>query len=74
MDKWTYLEDSSSLLVDEAGDPLDSTSASQPPDGGLGDALDVVAENLPVPLGSSLAQSFASLAASRHVVVVVRLF
>ena len=62
--KNNYLEDSSGLLVDEAGDPLDSTTASQPPDGGLGDALDVVTKDLPVPLGSSLPQSLASLAAA----------
>ena len=75
MDNGTYLEDSSSLLVDEAGDPLDSTSASQPPDGGLGDTLDVVAKDFPVPLSTSLAQPLASFAASGHdVQVVVRLF
>ena len=38
----------------------------QAPDGGLGDPLDVVTENLPVPLGSSLAQTLASLASSGH--------
>ena len=52
---------------DPARDPLDSTSASQPPDGGLGDALDVVTEDPPVPLGTSLPQSLASFATSRHV-------
>ena len=34
------------LLVDESGDPLDAASPGQPPDGGLGDALDVVPQNL----------------------------
>ena len=73
--KNNYLEDSSGLLVDEAGDPLDSTTASQPPDGGLGDALDVVTKDLPVPLGSSLPQSLASFTASGHdALVAVRLF
>ena len=62
----TYLENSSGLLIDEAGDPLDSSTASQPPDGGLGDALDVVTEDLPVPLGTSLPQSLSSLASSGH--------
>ena len=56
--------DSSSLFVDEAGDPLDSSSAGQPPDGGLGDALNVVAEDPPEPLGTSLAQSLAPFTAS----------
>jgi len=58
------LENSPGLFIDEAGDPLDSTPAGQPPDGGLGDALDVVPQDLPVPLGSSLSQSLSSLAAA----------
>ena len=36
------LEDTAGLLVDEAADALDTTTASQTADGGLGDALDVV--------------------------------
>nr|GLL43033.1 unknown [Ipomoea trifida] len=55
------LEDASGLLVDEAGDTLHAASASQTADGGLGDSLDVVAEDLPVTLGSSLAQALTSL-------------
>ena len=61
------LEDTAGLLVDESGDTLDSSTASQSPDGGLGDALDVVPQHLPVPLGTSLAESLASFAASSHV-------
>jgi hypothetical protein len=60
------LEDATGLLIDEAGDPLDSTSASQTADGGLGDALDVVSEDLAMALGASLSQTFASLSTSRH--------
>ena len=60
------LEDSAGLLVDEAGDSLDSTAAGETADGGLGDALDVVPKDLAVALGSSLAESLSSLAASRH--------
>ena len=63
------LEDTAGLLVDESGDTLDSSTASQSPDGGLGDALDVVPQHLPVPLGTSLAESLASFAASSHVAV-----
>merc|ERR1711973_415900 len=37
-----YLEHSPGLLVDQSRDSLDSSPAGQPPDGGLGDALDVV--------------------------------
>ena len=62
-----HLEDTTGLLVDEARDTLDSTTASQTADGGLGDALDVVTQNLAVTLGASLAQSLASLSTSGHV-------
>ena len=66
-----HLEDTAGLLVDEARDTLDSSTTRQPPDGGLGDALDVVPEDLPVALGASLSESLASLAASGHVASVV---
>ena len=36
------LEDSAGFLVDEAGDALDSATAGETTDGGLGDSLDVV--------------------------------
>ena len=61
-----HLQDSTGLLVDETGDPLDSTTASQTTDCGLGDALDVVPKDLPVTLGAALAQTLASLAATAH--------
>ena len=60
------LEDSAGLLVDEAADALDASTACQTADSGLGDALDVVAQDLAVALGSSLSESLSSLAASRH--------
>ena len=66
-----HLEDSAGLLVDEAGNSLDSSTSGQSPDGRLGDALDVVTENLPVTLGASLAESFASFSTSRHVGLLV---
>ena len=50
-------EDTASLLVDEARDTLDSSSTSESADGGLGDALDVVAQDLAVTLGSSLSEA-----------------
>lgn len=50
-----HLEHTTSLLIDETRDSLDTTTACQPADGGLGNALDVVPEDLPVPLGTSLA-------------------
>ena len=50
------LEDSSGLLVDETGDPLDAASPSQTTmDGRLGDALDVVPGNPSMMHGASLA-------------------
>ena len=57
----------SHLLIDEAGDPLDSSSPGQPPDGGFGNALDVVSQHLPVPLGASLSESLSSFTTSSHV-------
>ena len=61
-----HLEDPAGLLVDEPGDALDAPAASEAADGGLGDALDVVAEDLPVPLGAALAEPLSSFAATGH--------
>jgi len=61
------LKDTSGLLIDQARDTLDTTSASQTADGGLGDTLDVITQNFAVTLGASLAESFASFASSSHV-------
>ena len=58
------LEDGAGLLVDEARDTLDSSTAGETANGGLGDALDVVAQNLAVPLRSTLSQSLSSLSTS----------
>ena len=59
-----HLEDTTGLLVDEARDALDATPACKAPDGGLGDALDVVPKDLAVPLGSALSESLSSFSAS----------
>ena len=64
------LEDSTGLLIDETRDTLDSSTASQTPDGGLGDSLDVVSQHLTVTLGASLSESLASFATSSHVAAV----
>ena len=61
-----HLEDTAGLLVDEARDALDTAAASQAPDGGLGDTLDVVAQDLAVPLGAALSEALAAFAASGH--------
>ena len=60
------LEDGAGLLVDEAADALDTTTASKTADSRLGDALDVVTQHLAVTLGATLSESFASFATTRH--------
>uniref|UniRef100_A0A8R7QK66 Uncharacterized protein n=1 Tax=Triticum urartu TaxID=4572 RepID=A0A8R7QK66_TRIUA len=60
------LEHAPGLLVDEPRDALHAAPASQTTDGRLGDALDVVAEHLPVALGAALAEALPSLAAAGH--------
>lgn len=60
------LEHTAGLLIDEAADALDTTTASQAADGGLGDALDGVAEDTAVALGSALSEALASLSTSGH--------
>ena len=47
-------------------DTLDTATTRQTADGGLGDALDVVAQNLAVALGTALAEALAALAAWRE--------
>ena len=61
------LENTTGLFVDKARDTLDTSAASQSPDGWLSDTLDVVTENLPVTLCASLAKTFATFASARHV-------
>ena len=63
------LEHAAGLLVDEARDALDAAAAREAADGGLGDALDVVSQHLPVTLSASLSQSLSSFATSGHVAV-----
>ena len=60
------LEDSTSLLVDESGDTLHTSTTSETTDGGLGDSLDVVAKDLTMTLGASLSETFASFTSSGH--------
>lgn len=44
-------------------DTLDTTTTRKATDGGLGDTLDVVTKNLPVALGTALAEALAALSA-----------
>ena len=61
-----FFQNATGLLVDEAGDSLDSATASQSTNCRLGDALDVITQNLAMTLGATLSQSFSSFAATRH--------
>lgn len=65
------LQHTTGLLVDQTGDTLDTTSASQTADGGLGDTLDVVTENLAMTLGASLSKTFSSFTTARHFAVLI---
>jgi hypothetical protein len=58
------LEHTTGLFVDETGDTLDTATTSETTNGRLGDALDVVAKDLSVTLGSSLSESFSSFSAA----------
>ena len=60
------LEDTTRLFVDETRDTLDTTTTGETTNGGLGDALDVVTKDLPVTLGASLSETFASFTATGH--------
>ena len=60
------LEDTAGLFVDEAGDTFDTTTTRETANGGLGDTLDVIAQDFAMTLGASLSESFSSFAAARH--------
>ena len=50
-------QDTTGLLVDEARDTLDTTTACETADGGLGDTLDVITQDPAVTLGAALSES-----------------
>jgi len=60
------LEHTASLLVDQARNTLDTSSPCKTADRRLRDALDVVAKNLAMALGSTLAESFSTFSAASH--------
>jgi hypothetical protein len=60
------LEDTAGLLVDHGGDTLDTTTASETADSGLGDTLDVVTQDLAVTLGATLSETLATFATYRR--------
>merc|ERR1719494_1802105 len=61
------LKNTSRLLVDQSRYPLDASPPRQPSDGRLGNSLNVIPQDLPMPLGSTLAKSFPTLATTSHV-------
>ena len=61
------LEDTTSLFVNETRDTLDTATTSETTDSRLRDALNVVAKNLAMTLGTSLSKSLSSFATTRHV-------
>jgi hypothetical protein len=65
------LENGAGLLVDHGRNTLDTTTASETSDGGLGNTLDVVAKNLAVTLGTTLAEALAALAACLRVSIML---
>ena len=55
------------LVVDAGVDALDTTTACETANGGLGDTLDVIAQDLAMALGATLSETLATLSASsRH--------
>ena len=62
-----HLQDTTGLLVDKSRDTLDTTTASQTADSGLGDTLDVITKYFAMTLGATLSESLASFTTSRHV-------
>ena len=60
------LEYTTGLLVDQAGDTLDTTTTCKTTDSRLGDTLDVITQNFAVTLGAPLSESLSSFAATRH--------
>jgi hypothetical protein len=65
------LEDTTGLFVDQTGDTLDTPTASETTDRGLGNTLDVIAKDLAMTLGTSLSQSLSSFSSARHDEIIV---
>ncbi len=61
-----YFQHTSSLLIDEAGNSLHTTTTGQTSDCGLSDTLDVVPKDFSVALGTTFSQTFTSFSTPRH--------
>jgi hypothetical protein len=62
-----HLQDTTGFFVNQTRDTLDSTTAGQTTDSGLGDTLDVITKNFAMTLCSSFAETFSSFTATGHV-------
>ena len=60
------LEHTAGFLVDETRNTLDTTTTGETANGWLGDALDVIAKDLSVALGTALSKTFASFSTAGH--------
>ncbi|CAH8826944.1 unnamed protein product [Trichobilharzia szidati] len=61
-----HLENTTSLLVDQARDTLHTTTTSETTDSWLRNTLDVVTKNLSMSFGSSFSQSLTAFTTTRH--------
>ena len=65
------LQNASGLLVDQPADPLHSTSSCKTPDSRLSDSLNVITENFPMTLRSSLTEPLASFSTTWHCTLLI---
>lgn len=61
-----HLQHPASLLIDEPGDALHTTTLSQAPNGELCNTLDVISKNFAVALAPPFAWTLSAFAATRH--------
>ena len=61
-----FLKNSARFFIDEARNSLDTSTTGQAPDRWLCDALAIVAQHLPVALGTSFSQALSTFSASSH--------
>lgn len=62
----SYLKHTTSLLIDQTGDTLDTATASKTANSRLSDTLDVITQHLAMTLGATLSQSFSTLSTASH--------
>ena len=62
-------EHAAGLFVDETRDTLDTATAGETADGGLGDTLDVVAKDLAVTLSTTLSETLRNKTSMSHKLV-----